>query len=165
MVLQSVTHAVTRPMGRLRRGCLVSESGLRLSLAFLFLLVLTSRRVEPRYRRTRRLPFLAWSMGPRVKLIGYLPSTWSLSSLWPITISHVSLAIVIFTRHCLQSNPFFSKKARPSKGWKFWLPKTQQLWKWYAMIFKKNVTSLLQILYVGISYLLHNLNNKLINLS
>jgi len=44
MVLQSVTRAVTRPMDRhLRRGCLVSESGLRLSLALLFLLVLTSR--------------------------------------------------------------------------------------------------------------------------
>lgn len=41
MVSQSVTRAVTQPMDRRRRGCLVSESGLRSFLAFF--LVLTSQ--------------------------------------------------------------------------------------------------------------------------
>lgn len=67
MVLQSVTRAVTQPMDRRRRGCLVSESGLRSFLAFF--LVLTSGQVDSRYRRARRLPFLAWSMDPKTDCV------------------------------------------------------------------------------------------------
>lgn len=112
MVLQSVTRAVTRPMGRhLRRGCLVSKSGLRSSLAFFFLL-LTSR-IESSFDTDEldgcHFSYDRWAQDQTDCVSSFVNSP-SQSTVLRSSTYHG------FSRHCLWRNPFFPRRRVHPRG-------------------------------------------------
>lgn len=122
MVLQSVTRAVTRPMGRrLRKG--LPRFGKRITLVsrvplffFSFHFSLGTGELDGcHFSRDR------WSPG-RIDRV----SSFNDRGFPPPSVSRVSrLDMVIFTRHCLQEQSSLLQKGVSVEGVKVWLLKTQ----------------------------------------